>query len=223
MGTNFLLPAIIIAIIGFVAGILLTLLFVERSRSESQPENEPLAASQPQPAEVPSTAFAELPPDQYHPVASLYREKTSGALVVEAGHKIYKTSKDLGAGAAQEMRQTVESWHNWLGLRLPEEIAPITIRTENMVIHKPEPAVIAAVIDKPQATTVVGQIDEILQTMLRESGQPEQHISLAQDPTQGVVVWVGMERYVGIGAVPDEKIKALIQSAVRKWEALHSV
>lgn len=223
METNFLLPAIILLIVGFVVGILITLLFVGRSRSEPQPENEPLAASQPPPAEITPIEHTELSPDLYRQIASLYREKKSGVLVVEAGNKIYRTSKDLDSVSGQEMRQTIESWHNWMGLRVPDTIAPASIRVADVVIHKPEPAVIAAAIDKPQATTVVGQIDEILQAMLRESNITGRHISLAQDPVQGVVVWVGTEHYVGIEAVPDEEIKALIQSAVRKWEALHSV
>ena len=223
MGVNFLLPAIVIAIIGFVAGILTALLFVERSRPEMQPENKALAASQPLSSEDVPNILPELPADQYDRITSLYREKSSGKLVVEADQKIYWTSEQLDSAATREMRQSVESWHNWLGLQMPDELTPVPIRVENDILSKPEPAVIAAVKDKPRATTVVGQIDEILQTMLREKNLSDRGISLTQDPSQGVVVWVGMERYLGIDSVPDEGIKALIQSAVRKWEALHSV
>jgi len=83
----------------------------------------------------------------------------------------------------------------------------------------PAPVVRIAPIEKPRSRTMVGQIDDVLQEMLPETVFAGQNIHLGEEYTNGVVVWVGANKYIGIDAVPDAEIKALIQSAVRKWEA----
>jgi hypothetical protein len=74
-------------------------------------------------------------------------------------------------------------------------------------------------VEKPRARTMVGQIDEVLQEILPDTIYAGQNIHLSEEFTNGVVVWVGAQKYIGIESVPDPEIKALIQSAVRKWEA----
>ena len=81
------------------------------------------------------------------------------------------------------------------------------------------PVVRPAPIEKPRSKTMVGQIDDVLQEMLPETVYATHNIHLGEEYTNGVVVWVGANKYIGIEAVPDPEIKALIQSAVRKWEA----
>lgn len=83
----------------------------------------------------------------------------------------------------------------------------------------PAPVVRIAPIEKPRSKTMVGQIDDVLQEMLPETIYSGHNIHLGEEYTNGVVVWVGANKYIGIDAVPDPEIKALIQSAVRKWEA----
>ncbi len=83
----------------------------------------------------------------------------------------------------------------------------------------PAPVVRIAPIEKPRSKTMVGQIDDVLQEMLPETVYSGHNIHLGEEYTNGVVVWVGANKYIGIDAVPDPEIKALIQSAVRKWEA----
>jgi hypothetical protein len=46
----------------------------------------------------------------------------------------------------------------------------------------------------------------------------ERSIRLVQDPTLGVTVRVGNEKYDGIDSVPDEEIRAALKAAVKKWE-----
>lgn len=85
--------------------------------------------------------------------------------------------------------------------------------------NPPAPVVRIAPIEKPRSKTMVGQIDDVLQEMLPETVYSGHNIHLGEEYTNGVVVWVGANKYIGIDAVPDPEIKALIQSAVRKWEA----
>jgi hypothetical protein len=81
------------------------------------------------------------------------------------------------------------------------------------------PVVRTGPLDKPRAKTMVGQIDDVLQEMLPETIYSGLNIHLGEEYTNGVVVWIGANKFIGIESVPDPEIKALIQSAVRKWEA----
>ncbi len=80
--------------------------------------------------------------------------------------------------------------------------------------NKPEEIVIEA--GKP--TNLVAQIDVVHQDLVTRSHLPTREIHLAEDPLQGVIVWVGVEKFAGIDAVPDAEIRALIRQAVRDWE-----
>lgn len=66
--------------------------------------------------------------------------------------------------------------------------------------------------------SMVGQIDEILQAMLKESPMLNRGIKLMEDPRRGVVVWVGLDQYVGIDSVADQEVKKIIRAAVAEWE-----
>ena len=74
----------------------------------------------------------------------------------------------------------------------------------------------AAVPVKP--TSIVMQIEDILQDMLAGTELANHGIHLTEDPVRGVIVQVGLSRYEGIEAVPDPQIKAVIRSAVEEWE-----
>jgi len=74
------------------------------------------------------------------------------------------------------------------------------------------------VVEKPRAKTMVGQIEDILQEMIPQSNYAGQEIHLTEDPTNGVIVWVGALKFTGINNVTDEGIRSLIQAAVRRWE-----
>ena len=76
--------------------------------------------------------------------------------------------------------------------------------------------------DKPKAPpasmSMVAQINEILQTRIVNTKFAEQGITLMELPSSGVNVYVGLNRYDGIDAVPDEEIKAVIRAAIAEWE-----
>ena len=74
--------------------------------------------------------------------------------------------------------------------------------------------------DRPlaPASSIVGQIDAILQARLAGSSLEERGIFLAQSPEGSVIVYVGLTRYNGIDDVPDPEIKAAIRAAISEWE-----
>lgn len=95
------------------------------------------------------------------------------------------------------------------------EPAPIPVPTPAAANNAaPRPVVV----DKPRATTMVGQIEDILQEMIPQTKYAGQEIHLTEDPTNGVIVWVGALKFTGINSVSDEGVKNLIQAAVRRWE-----
>jgi hypothetical protein len=74
--------------------------------------------------------------------------------------------------------------------------------------------------DRPAApaTSIVGQIDSVLQEQLAGTPLEERGIFLAQSPDGGVMVYVGLTKYLGIDDVPDPEIKAAIRAAITVWE-----
>jgi hypothetical protein len=79
----------------------------------------------------------------------------------------------------------------------------------------PKPAVDPA---KKVATSMVEQIDAILQEVIEKSDKPDRKIRLVEELKEGVIVWVGHEHFVGIDAVPDPIVKDLIRTAVKEWD-----
>ncbi len=78
----------------------------------------------------------------------------------------------------------------------------------------------AAAADKPkkQATTMVEQVDEILQELIAQSDNPNRHIKLMEEKNDGVVVWVGQDRFVGIDSITDTSAVSLVRAAAKEWE-----
>ena len=74
--------------------------------------------------------------------------------------------------------------------------------------------------DRPAApaTSMVGQIDSILQERLTDTPLNERGVFLAQSPDGGVMVYVGLTKYMAIDDVPDAEIKAAIRAAITEWE-----
>ena len=83
----------------------------------------------------------------------------------------------------------------------------------------PRPATIAKE-DRPAApaTSIVGQIDSILQEQLEGTPLNDRGIFLAQSPEGGVMVYVGLTKYMAIDDVPDADVKAAIRAAITSWE-----
>jgi FtsZ-interacting cell division protein ZipA len=67
-------------------------------------------------------------------------------------------------------------------------------------------------------TTMVGQIDAILQEHLASSLLANRAIRLMESPGGNVVVMVGLDKYNGVGDVPDPQVQAAIRAAIAEWE-----
>jgi hypothetical protein len=79
--------------------------------------------------------------------------------------------------------------------------------------------------DRPStpANSIVAQIDTILQRRLCRivsicATMLFAGVFLAQSPEGGVMVYVGLTKYMGVDEVPDDEIKSAIRDAIAEWE-----
>ncbi len=90
----------------------------------------------------------------------------------------------------------------------PISFKPSVIKPAELVESKPA----------PPPTSIVGQIDLILQENLAGSPLKGRGISLSQSPEGGVLVTVGASQFAGVDEVPDAEVKAMIRAAIADWE-----
>jgi len=86
-------------------------------------------------------------------------------------------------------------------------------------VTSPRPSTISKE-DRPSAPagSIVNQIDSVLQQHLVGTPLEERGIFLTQSPEGGVIVYVGLTKYMGVDEVPDPEIKAAIRAAITTWE-----
>lgn len=94
--------------------------------------------------------------------------------------------------------------------------------TLQSIIEEPEQAPfvpeIAPVFEVTRALTITEQISEILDELIEKSGLKGQNIKLMENPDHGVDVFVGLEKFPGVDAVPYPQVREMIKTAVKLWE-----
>ena len=111
-------------------------------------------------------------------------------------------------------------------LLVKPEVQPAISTTPSRPVESViEPVSRTATIAQPKAPvrsrsplSIIEQINAIFDEMNDGTPLAERSIHLVQDPTLGVTVRVGNEKYDGIDSVPDEGIRAALKAAVKKWE-----
>ncbi|MEP0805533.1 MAG: hypothetical protein HRF47_08585 [Chloroflexota bacterium] len=71
---------------------------------------------------------------------------------------------------------------------------------------------------EPAPTSIVEQVNAILQTRIAGTPLASPGIILMESATGGVLVYVGVNKYEGVDAIPDEAVKAAIRAAIVEWE-----
>jgi hypothetical protein len=74
--------------------------------------------------------------------------------------------------------------------------------------------------DEPEAapTSIVGQINLILQARIAKTPLASRGVTMLESPSGGVYVYMGVNKYEGVDEVPDEEIKNAIREAIAEWE-----
>lgn len=91
------------------------------------------------------------------------------------------------------------------------EPEPVSVLEEPAVEIEKEPV-------KEEPLTIAGQISKIMDEMLEGNPLKEKGVKLIENQKNGVDVWVGLEKFDGIGAVPYPEVQELIRNAVKRWE-----
>jgi len=216
-----LLAAFLCAIIGFVAGVLVTLLWSEKEKK------------------IAGKAAAEEPlvDKSREEVARIWRDKKTGDLQTEVGGKIYKDGSELSKSQRTELKYAAMSWAGWvLGneeehkvptaapavvVIQPQTLSPVPAPPVKMPAPDPKAEKGAdkkgKVEELPKPKTMVEEIDEILAEQIKGSPLESRGLRIVQDNV-GVTVWVGLDHYEGIEGVTDPEIKAALKTAVQAWE-----
>ena len=71
--------------------------------------------------------------------------------------------------------------------------------------------------------TVAGQISLILEDLIKNSTLREKGIKLIEREDHGVDVWIGMEKFDGVDAIPYPEAQQLIKAAAARWEKEESL
>lgn len=179
-------------------------------------------------------------------VAHLGRDKTTDMLLVVMDGKLVTRASDLSAGQRQRLSAAANDLQKWFGqpvaaapatstspfpdqtpappaafsstptameAGVPADLKPVSTNPVEALRHTMGPSKTA-----PSFKSIPAQINDILQDKLAGTPFEKRGIFLAESPSQGVIVHIGLEQYPGIDAVPDEEVRNLIRSAVAEWE-----
>ena len=214
---------VLAAVIGLLVGLLVANLTSSRDSRSS-------AAEEP-PREMQKKGFAEAVRLWYSPSGKKFITQLDG--------DYYNDFLTLSPEQKSRVIKLLTLWSYWTGELPKSEARQTTVKsvpTEEQTTNETAPAqavlvpAVAEVIraveegsvddkaeaDKPQ--TIAGQISLIIDRLLENSPLKEKGIKLIENNTQGVDVWVGLEKFDGIDAIPYPEVQQLIRQAVTLWE-----
>ncbi|NOR90444.1 MAG: hypothetical protein GQ524_09330 [Anaerolineales bacterium] len=136
-------------------------------------------------------------------IATLLRDDVTGQLIVKVGDTEYHNPDDLRASNDwTRVEFAASDLQTWIIKEAP---------SQPRVELEPEPVA-------PKPTSMIEQINVILQEKIESSGRSHMGVRLLESPSGAARVLIGVQSY-DLADVPDEDIRQLIQEAVADWEA----
>lgn len=223
----------LLAVSFFAIGIYLS----SRSKHKDTPRREKLV----------STPMDEsLQEESIHEVARILRDGQSGALMLGKNGVIYRTAKDMNEDERRLLANAAADLHSFLGLVAPSQaeiakpvpppvsapkgVSAASLSSAYQAPSQAKPPSLnpvdvftrAVASDVPnvglKAKSITAQIDDILQERVVNTPLEMRGIRLLDAPDGRVVVFVGIENYDGVDAVPDDEVRQAIRGAVNEWE-----
>ena len=188
-----------------------------------------------------------LPPknltkDGYAEAARLWYSPATKKAVTQLDGDFYTDFLTLTPEQKKRALRILQAWTEWCGQTAPAPIqnaanAP-ALKTESAAAQDPIttmpilptqelprvlpsvviPAVIVTPVVPEKSLSIVDQINNVLDEMVEGTPNKQRGIRLVEKGHEGVVVWVGMEHFNGVDAIPYTDVQLLIRSAVARWE-----
>jgi len=131
---------------------------------------------------------------------------------------------EISSDQRKRLIELITVFRLWLEGPVAAPPAPDPIREVAPRPVPPSPPKPLAPVKKPEAekviasTSIVQQIDTILQTNMTDTPLAKRGIRLQESIQGGVEVYVGLQKFLAVEDVPDEAIKAAIRAAIAEWE-----
>ena len=136
-------------------------------------------------------------------IATLLRDEVTGQLIVKVGDTEYHNPDDLKASSDwTSVEYAASDLQTWIA-----KDASVQLKIER------EPEAV-----EPKPTSMIEQINAILQEKINSSGRSHLGVRLLESPSGAARVLIGVQSY-DLADVPDEEVRQLIQEAVAIWEA----
>ena len=224
---NTFLPIVVIGLIGLVVGALFGVLLSGGLGGSTKPDSK-------------------TPGKDYVQSLRVWRERRSGKLILDLEDNLYPSAEKMTPRQRTSVQQTVDEVYLWLGMNVTALKVPSPIiSTPPPVFESGLPTAAAGISpvqvsaagvmsaaipqvlipetkgkekEKEAPKSIAAQVDEILQEKLPQSNMSQRAIRLIELPLRGLVVMVDGQAYEGVGDVPDEEVRKLIQECVSEWE-----
>lgn len=214
---------ILAAVIGLLVGLLVASLFTPRESKSNAPTEPP----------------EELAKDGFTEAARLWYSPSGKRVITELDGEYYREYQPLTPEQKGRVNNLIEQWLFWAGKSnektahmriLPAvidseeseslpEVAPVLNWSVAEAIKLDEKTDPALVPESEKPKTIAGQISQIIDKMLEGNPLKEKGIKLIENSHQGVDVWIGLEKFEGIDAIPYPDVQQLIRQAVTQWES----
>jgi hypothetical protein len=158
---------------------------------------------------------------------SFWRSQDGRHFLVNMDETWHENIQSMKKDQLERFQNDLTIGASWLGLSLLSEkqirestkTDPNAINSDQLKVSVNKSSIPISLDVPKRKTSIVEQVDDILQTILHEEGLYNVNIRLTEMVNRGLVVWVGKEFFEGIDAVPDPAVKDYIRQAVKRWEA----
>lgn len=170
----------------------------------------------------------EIPPalHQEPKLLSIHRGP-SNDLILELEGETFSNKDKLAPEKRRLLVDLLVEVRPWLETQGSTPVPSVAEKKPQPVKTQAQPAtakLTSAAIASPKSTpapsneSIVSQINTVLQNRLASSPLANQGIRLQESLAGGVCVYIGLNKYDNIDAVPDPEIQAFIRKAVADWE-----
>jgi len=158
---------------------------------------------------------------------SFWRSQDGRHFLVNMDETWHENIQSMKKDQLERFQNDLTIGASWLGLSLLSEkqihesskTEPKAMNSDPLKVTVSKSSIPISLDVPKRKTSIVEQVDDILQVILHEEGLYNVNIRLTEMVNRGLVVWVGKEFFEGIDAVPDPVVKDYIRQAVKRWEA----